>query len=271
MKIYDCFLFNDENHILEVRINELKDFVDYFIIIEFGENHQGKKKGKKINKEILEKFKKKIRYYYFESFNKKLTVWEKENFQRNKINDGIFDAAPNDVIIVSDVDEIPILKNIDFSKINNQVFAFSQINSIYKLNLYREQIEWTGSKLCLKKYLKSPQWLRSLKVHKKYNFLRIDKLLSKNYYRKFKIIKNGGWHFGWLRSADQIVDKINSYAHTEFNTIENNKKEYIEKCIKNKIVFFDKNEKLTFKNKNFNLPKYITDNIDKYSQWILTE
>jgi beta-1,4-mannosyl-glycoprotein beta-1,4-N-acetylglucosaminyltransferase len=267
MKIYDCFLFNDENHILEVRINELKDFVDYFIIIEFGENHQGKKKGKKINKEILEKFKKKIRYYYFESFNKKLTVWEKENFQRNKINDGIFDAAPNDVIIVSDVDEIPILKNIDFSKINNQVFAFSQINSIYKLNLYREQVEWTGSKLCLKKYLKSPQWLRSLKVHKKYNFLRIDKLLSKNYYRKFKIIKNGGWHFGWIRNIDEIINKLDSFAHTEFNNSKFKNYKYITECINKNKNFLDTKEILEKIDINL-LPKYLVSNKDKFKDYL---
>ena len=49
MKIYDCFLFNDENHILEIRLNELNKYVDYFVIVEFGQNHQGKIKGQKIN------------------------------------------------------------------------------------------------------------------------------------------------------------------------------------------------------------------------------
>ena len=57
MKIFDCFTFNDENLILEIRLNEMSKYVDYFIIVEFGENHQGGRKGKKIDEKVLEKFK----------------------------------------------------------------------------------------------------------------------------------------------------------------------------------------------------------------------
>lgn len=270
MKIFDCFLFNDENHILEIRINELIHQVDYFVIVEFGENHQGKKKGQCIDQNILKKFKEKIRYYYFEKFEDKLSVWEKENYQRNKINEGLRDAKPSDIIIISDVDEIPILDKVNFSEIGNKVIAFSQLNSIYKLNLFRENKDWIGSKLCLKKNLRSPQWLRALKVSKKYSFLRIDKFFSNTYYNNFNIIENGGWHFAWLRTADQIIEKINAYAHTEFNIPKNNDKDYIEKCIQKKIVFFDNSEKLTFKEfEKLSLPKYVLNNLDKYSKWIL--
>ena len=63
MKIFDCFTFNDENHILDIRLNELDKYVDFFIIIEFGQNHQGHHKGKKINDKLLEKFKKKNKIF----------------------------------------------------------------------------------------------------------------------------------------------------------------------------------------------------------------
>ena len=69
MKIFDCFTFNDENSILEIRLNEMTKWVDFFVIVEFGENHQGKKKGKKIDQKILNKFKDKIKYFYVEKFN----------------------------------------------------------------------------------------------------------------------------------------------------------------------------------------------------------
>lgn len=270
MKIYDCFLFNDENHILEIRINELIGSVDYFVIIEFGENHQGKRKGQCIDQNLLKKFKEKIRYYYFDKFDPKMSVWQKENYQRNKINEGLKDANSLDIIIISDVDEIPNLKKINLSKINDQVIAFSQLNSMYKFNLFREDKNWIGSKLCLKKNLVSPQWLRALKVKKKYSFFRIDKIFSDTYYKNFLIIENGGWHFAWLRTADQILKKINAYAHTELNTLENNDIDYIEKCIQKKIVFFNKSEKLTYKKLNhLSLPKFVADNIERYSQWIL--
>ena len=166
MKIYDCFTFNDENHILNIRLNELDKFVDFFIIIEFGENHQGKKKGQKIDLKLLEKFKEKIKYFYIEKFNSNFNSWEKENFQRNQITKGLIDSKNEDIIMISDVDEIPNLEKIDFSKINEYVYAFSQIHSMYKLNLIRDD-DWIGTKLCKKKVLISPQWLRALKVKKK--------------------------------------------------------------------------------------------------------
>ena len=59
MKIFDCFTFNDENHILDIRLNELDEYVDFFVIVEFGQNHQGENKGKKIDEKLLNKFKKK--------------------------------------------------------------------------------------------------------------------------------------------------------------------------------------------------------------------
>ena len=62
MKVYDCFAFNDENHILEIRLNELNSYVDYFIIVEFGQTHQGTPKTKNIDKKILDKFANKVRY-----------------------------------------------------------------------------------------------------------------------------------------------------------------------------------------------------------------
>ena len=67
MKIFDCFIFNDENHILDIRLNELNKYVDFFIIVEFGQNHQGKNKGKKIDKKLFNKFEEKIKYFYIEN------------------------------------------------------------------------------------------------------------------------------------------------------------------------------------------------------------
>jgi len=266
MKIYDCFLFNDENHILEIRLNELKNYVDFFVIVEFGENHQGKYKGKKINSKLIKKFNQKIIYLYFKNFNKKLGPWEKENFQRNKILDGLKNADDKDIIIISDIDEIPKLKKINFKKVKNTVYAFNQVHYMYKLNLIRVR-NWVGTKLCSKKILKSPQWLRSLKVEKKYNFWRIDKYFSKTYYKNFKIINNAGWHFGWLRSPNQIIEKIQSYAHFEHNINKFKNKNYIKKCISKKVSFLNNNEKLIFDKKK-NLPPYVKKNIIYFKKWL---
>jgi len=268
MKVYDCFIFNNENHILDIRLNELDKFVNYFIIIEFGETHQGKKKKQLINKDILKKFEKKIRYFFIEKFEKSNNSWARENFQRNCLNLGLDDALDDDLIIISDVDEIPNLNNFNFNNINDYVFAFSHTHYMYKLNLIRKD-SWIGSKLCKKKIFVSPQWLRSLKVHKKYKFYRFDKILSKNYYSKFKIIKNSGWHFGWLKNTNEIIEKLESYAHTEHNIKSLKDSNYINQCISRKISFLNTSEKLIVDKNLDNLPKYISKNISLFKDWII--
>ena len=100
MKIFDCFTFNDENHILDIRLNELNKYVDFFVIVEFGQNHQGKNKGKKIDEKLLDKFQKKIKYFYIETFDQNLNSWERESFQRNYINKGIIESHNDDIIII---------------------------------------------------------------------------------------------------------------------------------------------------------------------------
>ncbi len=268
MKIYDCFIFNGENLILEVRLNELNKLVDYFVIIEFGETFTGIKKKPKFDKKFLKKFNNKIRYYFIDIRISEIDPWKREGFQRNQIAKGIHDASPDDLIMISDVDEIPNLKKINFNEVGDRVFAFSLFHSMYKFNLMR-QVMWIGTKLCKKKVLKSPQWLRSLKVHKKYSYLRIDKFFSKTYYSKFKIIKNSGWHFGWLMKPNEIVKKVKSYSHTEHNIPMYNDNNYIQNCINNEINFLDKNDILLVDHDLKNLPDYINNNLKKYEEWII--
>ena len=265
MKIFDCFTFNDENLLLELRLNEMTKYVDYFIIVEFGEDHQGNRKGKKIDENILKKFKNKIRYIYVESFNKQMSAWERENYQRNYVKNGLYDADKNDIVIISDLDEIPNLKEINLSGIGDSIYAFKQINLMYKFNLARD-FNWIGTKLCKLKKLKSPQWLRSLKVHKKYSYFRIDKFFSKNYVHKFKIIENGGWHFGWIREINEIIGKLNAFAHTEFNKDQFKNSTYINNCIENNINFLNTNEKLKKIHLDL-LPEYLVSRKNKFKSY----
>lgn len=266
MKIFDCFTFNDENSILEIRLNEMNKKVDFFIIVEFGENHQGRKKGKKIDQNILKKFENKIRYFYVEKFNKNMSSWERENYQRNYIKRGLYDADNNDIIIISDLDEIPNLTKINLKKLENVVYVFKQINIMYKFNLARD-FNWFGTKLCKLKKLKSPQWLRSLKVHKRYSYFRIDKFFSKNYIHDFEIIENGGWHFSWIRNVNKIIEKLNSFAHLEFNNNKYKNSKYISKCLKDDINFMDTNEKLMKIDMEL-LPDYLISNKEKFKLYL---
>ena len=161
MAIYDCFQYFNEDHIVEMRMNILDKYVDYFVISESTKTHQGK--DKKLNFELknFKKFEKKIIYVEAnykdeEIFNHTGGESLVEQHQRNSIMKGIKDARNDDLIILSDVDEIPDLNKLnEFNKKNYAVF--SQKMFMYKLNFCNlEENNWHGSKICLKKNFKSP-------------------------------------------------------------------------------------------------------------------
>ena len=219
MAIYDCFQYFNEDHIAEIRFNILNEFVDKFVIVESTVDHQGKNKKLHFDINKYSKFKNKIDYIVVDDTPNKIKKPHEggeslvEQHQRNSLMKVINKANDEDLIILSDVDEIPDLKKLNlFNKKNYAVF--SQRMFMYKINfLNLDENNWHGSKICLKKNLKSPQWLRNLKF-KKYPFWRIDKT------RNLQIIEDGGWHFAYLQKPENILNKIKSFAHGEFNTPE---------------------------------------------------
>ena len=220
---------------------------------------------KKLNFDIkkFSKFKSKINYLIVDDIQKKLKVIKRdgsnffENFNRNAINRALTECSPNDLVIISDADEIPNLKVLNTIKINK--FAiFSQKEFIYKLNLLSDQ-SWNGSSICYKKYLKSPQWLRDKKFTRR-GFIR--KLFFKT-----QFIDEGGWHFSFLKKPEDIVKKLNSYAHSEFAVYGN--VDFIRENIKNRKFFIDPNKKLKVVPIDYLYPDYIRLNKEKYSEWII--
>ena len=166
MKIYDCFMYNNENLILDIRLSYLEKKIEKFILVESQFDHQGNKK--KLNFDIKKfiKYKNKIEYLVIDEFPVNIGHWQRENFQRNYIAKGLSSVSEDDYVMISDVDEIPDLsqiKNLD----NYKYTAFKQKNLFYKFNLINKTIpDWYGTKICKKKYLKNPQWLRNQKVKK---------------------------------------------------------------------------------------------------------
>ena len=264
MKFFDCFMYNNENLILDVRLNSLDKYIDKFVIVEAKQNHQGKKKDN-FNFEIdnFKKFKHKIEYLRIENFPDQYSDWERENFQRNFLTKGLLDANGEDFVITSDIDEIPNLKSLDrLVKSKKRYTAFKQKMIYYKFNLLNlTEADWYGSRMCKFKDLKSPQWIRDKKV-KNYPFYRIDKI-------NWQIVDNGGWHFSMVMTPDEISEKIKSFAHSEFNKPEFTNVENIKKKINLKEDLFGR--KFEFKkilDKN-DLPKYITENEKKFSQFLI--
>ena len=233
MAIYDCFQYFNEDHMVDLRLNILDEYVDYFVISESTKTHQGE--TKKINFDInkFSKFKKKIKFLvadYKEKIdfkNHKGGESPVEQHQRNYLINGLDNALPNDYVILSDSDEIPDLNQIKYIK--KKFVAFSQKMFMYKLNLQNlRESNWIGSKITKKKYITSMQDFRNLKF-KNYPFWRLDKYNQQ--------IINGGWHFSFLQTPTQILTKIRSFSHGEFNNEEINEENIKEKILNNKDIF----------------------------------
>jgi len=267
MAIYDCFQYFNEDHIVDLRFNILDKHVDYFVISESTKTHQGKEKKLNFNIKNFLKYKSKIKYIVAD-YKKKIdfdnhTGGESpvEKHQRNQLIEGIKDASRDDLIILSDSDEIPDLTKLKEINKNKKYIAFSQKMFMYKLNLQNlNESNWIGSKITLKKNITTMQELRDLKF-KNYPFWRLDK-------KNLQIIK-GGWHFSFLQKPEDIITKIKSFSHGEFN--ENNiidKKKIERKILENEDIF-NRGFKLKKIDIDFEYPDFILNNKDKLSDWII--
>ena len=295
MKIYDCFMYFDEEVVVDVRFNTLDKFVDYFVIIESRFTHKGDFRELKFNHKKFEKFKSKIIYLIYEDIPKDIQIinkddppkhksWKgienamyRENGQRNFISKGLNHANEDDFILISDVDEIPNLSGVNFAKLKQKIILFKQNMFYYKFNLAIPDFNWTGTKGCKKKNLISPQWLRNIK-DRRYSFFRIDTFFSETKYMSIKIVKNGGWHFTNIKTAKEIEYKLRSYLHhVEFDEQPLSVQE-IDEIIKNKQAIYNLKVDKTVNKigngsilENFELnklPEYIVTNKNKFLDWI---
>ena len=295
MKIFDCFMYFDESLLLDLRLNYLDKFVDKFIIIECNYNHKGEVKKPTFNKEKYKKFENKIEYVLLkdqpkniERINVKdtenetsdkyiLNAIKRENFQRNYIKNCLSEATGNDWIIISDLDEIPNLSNVNFKNIKNKFIFFKQDMMYYKFNLKLENCSWVGTKACQMKNLESPQWLRNIK-DRSYSWWRLDALFSKNKYRNIKFIDDGGWHFSYLKTPEEIEKKLKSYLHHREYDLNPIGVDKIKKLVEQKKTIYNlKTDQRLNQFKSGNklnkidinlLPKYILKNKDKLKKWI---
>jgi len=295
MKIFDCFMFFDEEQILDLRLNVLNETVDFFVIVESIYNHRGEKRELIFDKNKFSKFKNKIIYLIHDEIPKQVEIVNekdseneknrkyimnavyRENSQRNYISEGIKKADKNDLILISDVDEIPKFENLNIQEITNKIIMFKQNMFHYKYNLVLPNFKWTGTKAVRKKDLISPQWLRNTK-DRNYPFYRIDTFFSKKKYSNVKIIEDGGWHFSNIKTAKMLNHKFKSYLHhIEFDKAEIDEND-IQKLINDKQAVYNlavdqRGNKVgngtileNFDNKK--LPLYIQKNLEKFKDWL---
>ena len=295
MNIYDCFMYYDEDLLLDIRLNSLEKFVKKFVITEATYTHNGE--NKKLNFDInkFNKFKDKIIYIVVdkqpsnilelknedtkEKTGEKLILngMARDYFQRENLAKGLVDAKDEDLILISDLDEIPNLESLNFKNIKNNIIIFEQKIFYYKLNLLYDNFLWQGTRAIKNKNFLSPQWLRNIKS-KKYPRWRIDTIFSKKKYSDLMFVKNGGWHFTCLKTPDQLEKKLINYAHHYEFQESGLKIADIKKFISEKRVIYDyKVDQKEFKWSGRStlkkletkfLPSYISKNLHKYSDWL---
>lgn len=293
MKIFDCTNYFNEDLIYGLRLEILDKYVDKFIVAESLYSHSGQRKKLNFDINKYPKFKSKIHYIVVENEPqdlikldglpyehaqgmKRMNSLKRIRQQYDVLREGIKDAQNDDLIILSDCDEIPNLENLN--KVNSkQIIIFKQLLFYYKFDLHHNAMTWYGSKGCLKKDLLTFNWLRNIK-NKTYNFWRIDTFFSKNKYMNVKIIENGGWHFTNIKSPEDIHMKLSNYGeHNEFEMSDIDLAK-MSKLVKEKKVYFNHNldksnpnkysygHELVKINKNL-LPKFLVDNYLKFKDW----
>ena len=272
-KIYDCIPFYQSNLLFDLRIKTLDHLVDYFIVCEATKTHSGERKKLNFEFERFKKITNKIRYIVVDDMpsiksikNEKYPLY---NYQINRLEEGIADADKNDLILVSDEDEIPNPESISNFRYDTFKYGiFLQKIFYYKLNIYNETEnsgdKWPGSRICLKKNLDKFSSFRALKIKNKFSpFWKFWKEKS------IDLISNGGWHFTYLMDYYKIAEKIKASEHSEFNKKEFTDVLKIKERVENLIDPFERNYKLKKIDINESFPSEIVKNKHLYKDWIL--
>jgi hypothetical protein len=212
-KIYDCFLFFNELELLDIRLHELYPYVDHFVIVEAKETFRGKDKPLYFaeNKERFAAFQDKIIHVVVEERIETQDPWEREHFQREQVMRGLKDCRKNDVILISDLDEIvkgacvaEIVKKISSGKA--QALVCEQKMYYGFLNHY--QMQWPGTIGTSYGKLKQMTVLQARRLRN-----GKPRKLRRAGIRQFIKLKDAGWHFTSMGGLQNWITKVESYSH----------------------------------------------------------
>lgn len=272
-KLYDCFTFFNEMDLLEIRLHELASIVDHFVIVESTRTFQKEKKPLYLNLDDprIKMYKDKIIHIIVNDFPNFFThwripkVWDYEKNQRNAIKQGLANANPDDMVIISDIDEIPNAKKIQEYITEKSPVVFQQRFFYYFLNyaitranpesclvFKNDLVYWRGSVMFPKRLFTNAQEMRNL---------RNDP--------KSKQITEAGWHFSYIGGIDAIISKLKSFSHTKeaIEALHNlDDKERIKQIVESGGDLF--NRDMTFRPLPLDttFPKYLIDNTNKFQK-----
>ena len=269
MRIFDCFIFNNELDLLKLRLNELFNLVDYFVIVESTHTFQGNVKPLHLKEHwsSLEQFKDKIIHVIVDDMPNNGNAWHNEHHQRNCILRGLTKATDFDLIIISDCDEIirPSIIN-DMRNNPRDIYGLRVPYFNFKFN-YLLINHWESYHVWMtagrKHLIQSPEKFRS-------NRMQLNSLNFNADNGRTKIYEHAGWHFTYLGNNDFIRNKLQSFAHTELNKQEILQQIDVETMISKNLGFnpLDPRKFTAVKLDNY-FPETLIKNKIEYSKYIL--
>jgi hypothetical protein len=220
MKLYDCFTFYNELDLLELRLAELYNTVDHFVIVESNQTFTNRAKPFLFdeNRQRYSQYLDKIIHVKVDDMPGSSNPWDNEIHQRNAIMRGLTGANDDDIVVVSDVDEVLRKQAVEHIRHSEQtLFAlrmpiFNFKFNYIKVNPDRYNIWAMAARRSVFNDI-SPNSLRDMR----FSFFACDYQFRNN---GCEVIEHGGWHFGYLGDRDYLIDKAKSFSHQEANTPE---------------------------------------------------
>lgn len=215
--IYDCFTFFNEFDVLDIRLAELADTVDCFVIAEATTDFVGNPKPLHFleNAARYAAFAGKIRHIVVDDMPADTdSPWTREFHQRNALARGVADATAEDWIILSDVDEIPRREAVrGLNQCRYAMVGFRMSLSYFRVNFVATGVEsqsvWSiayrGGETI------QPQDVRDLRAHFR------DGVIQRQNPGRVADIPHGGWHLSYMGDEAALFEKVRSFSHQEVN------------------------------------------------------
>lgn len=251
--VYDCFTFYNELELLDVRLHVLNDVVDKFVLIENTITYTNLKKPLyyKENKNNFKKFHKKIIHVVVDDAPRVSHPWIIEHYLMAQTKRGLKNAKSNDVILISNLDEIPKPEKILAWKDKpGKLKVFDQAFFYYFLNFACTNRNWQGTKMI--KYKDFLKYMDAYVIRHSSNYV---------------VIPDGGWHFSYMGGIERIKEKLDTGSHPEYHNDQYNTKERISRAIMEKKDFFHHGDTFDFVSTSV-LPKYLQENIGIYKSML---
>ena len=276
--IYDCFLFFDELDLLELRLHILSDTVDRFVLVESSRTFSGQPKPLiyQTNRERFAAYNDRIIHVVVGNQPELENPWAFENHQRNAILWGLTACQDDDVILISDLDEIPAPEKILMHSTDPGITCFCLDFYEYFLNNFRYRypvLIHSGPKMLHYKQFRQPLDPRFIKYNT-YNIKHLNQSTTPNNVRLYydcRYIFNGGWHFSFLGGPEAVSRKIQSFSHQEFNRKEYTSKAQIEQHIKDGVSVLRKQKEYIPVRLDQRFPAYLRNNREQYAAYLRPE